>query len=203
MELALTGIDGSGKTTFLEKVIPYLKEKGLKTGYIDLPYFRFVPGFERMSSSFICPCWKWAEEKKNNFVLVLLMMLAVFLYLPARLKMRKMDILLVEHHPRVDSIAYSRIYMGGAASVFTRLLMQLFPKPQKIVMLLISSRSAYQRLIERGKTLQPHENIETLTKLEVLLKENIEKSGIEYCFVENPEPDAFCTSCLADTGYNT
>lgn len=197
MELALTGIDGSGKTTFLKKVIPFLKEKNLKAGYIDLPYFRAVPGFEKLSSGFICPVWKWAEEKKNNFVLILLMVLAVFLYLPARFKMRKLDILLVEHHPRVDSISYSKIYMGGTASIITHLLMYLFPKPQKIVMLLIPSEEAYERLIKRGKTLQPHENIETLRKLEVLLKESIASSGIEYCFVEDPEPETFFTTCLA------
>ena len=196
MEIALTGIDGSGKTTFLKKTIPYLQTKGIAAGHIDLPYFTEVPGFENISGNFICPLWRWGEEHKNKPVLVFLMVLAVFLYFPARVKLRGRDMIIVEHQPRIDVETYCRIYLGKAGFFLAKIFKHLFPKPDMVTMLVISPEEAYKRLIGRGKTLQPHENLETLKRIDGLLRLSLKESGVNACFVEDPEPETFFNSCL-------
>ncbi len=195
MEIAVPGIDGSGKSTFVQTTVDLLKAHGIDAAHIDVPYFTQVPGFGKISSH-ISRMWLWADMRKNRVVMIPLGVLAAFLYVLARRRLRRTDLLFVEHHPSIDVPAYASSYGGSFGLLLAKTVIWLWPKPDAVFMITISTASAYTRILERGKQVQMHETPTDLDELQVRLKRLVSSVSTQHWFVENPTAEGFVNSCL-------
>jgi thymidylate kinase len=188
MEIAVTGIDGSGKTTLVRGAVKYLRRHGIDAGHIDCPYFRAVPGLERLSR-LLGYGWHWVDSRQSKFFFSLMSFFAALVYFAARWKLRGKDILFVEHHPKVDMAPYARLYGGKLGFWAARLIVWLWPKPATVVRISLTPEIAYKRLLKRGKRLQPHETLRSLRRLNKLIKESVQQSAIDLIVFREPGPE--------------
>lgn len=185
IEIAIEGIDGSGKGTFMKRAKEDLEHRGFKVGCVDIPYFSLVPKFERTSNFFNTLLAK-AEKYQNTFLFVVLAALAAIVYLVVRKGLQKhCDIVLTERHPAIDMVSYARLYCGAFGAWVTKFFLALWPKPNAIFFLTIPPVEAYKRLVKRGKILQPHETVSRLGVLTLLLTEQAKQSNKYYFAKDN------------------
>lgn len=189
-EIAIIGIDGSGKTTLAGKISTLFEAFGEDVGYIDVPYFTHTR-LCRRCGVLLARIWRFADARGIRPVLIVLGVAAALLYFVARWEMRGRSTVLVEHHPRIDMYAYGALYGGRLGAVLARRASKFWPCPKKAILLTTLPVVAYERLIKRGKPLQIHENPEDLQRLEVFLRQALEASKIEYHAMPAPSWDIF------------
>lgn len=189
-EIAIAGIDGSGKTTLAGKMFVLFKTLGEDVGYIDVPYFTHTR-LCRHCGVLLARMWRLADARRMRFVLIMLGIVAALLYFVARWEMRGRSTVLVEHHPRIDLYAYGALYGGRLGATLARRASKLWPCPNRAVLLTTLPVTAYERLIKRGKPLQIHENLEDLQRLEIFLRQALEASEIEYHAMPAPQWEIF------------
>ncbi|MBU4348158.1 AAA family ATPase [Patescibacteria group bacterium] len=190
MQIAVVGIDGSGKTTLIRQSVRLLGNHNFKVGYIDLPYFSDVPGFKSVSR-IITKILRWAEADKHKTVVVLIAILSAILYILAQRKMRKNDFLFVEHHPLIDISAYAELYAGYIGLFLANSVMCFWSKPNVIVMISVPAEICYERILKRGKGPQIHETVSQLRYLESLLSASVKRAlkSEDKCLLKDITPE--------------
>lgn len=173
MEVTIAGIDGSGKSTFAKKVENEWSGacNEVTINQIDVPYFReldclfAVTKIERR-------IWRRADCNHSTVIVLIASLGAIVLYLIARWRYRKSDIILTEQHPVVSCPAYARLYAGRLGGVLAGVVHRFWPQPDFVYLLDLSEIEAYRRICERGKLRQPHETARQLRELRGLLHQS-------------------------------
>jgi len=176
VQIAVVGIDGSGKSTFIRQSVRLLESHNLKVGYIHFPYFSDVPGF-KFVSRIITRILRWAEAHKHKTMVILIVVLSAFFYILAQWKMKKNDFLFVEHHPVIDISAYAELYAGNIGLFLAKSAMCFWTKPNVIVMISAPVEICYERILKREKDPQMHETISRLRSLESLLSASAKRAS--------------------------
>lgn len=166
MEIAVNGIDGCGKSTFIEEARALFEGKGFSVSVIDFPYFRRTPGLSSLSpyleklGDFI--------EKQSRILFAIYMFCLSFLYWVAKV-FPTADLVLVEHHPRIDLPPYGCIYGGRIGEWTASLLCRLWPRPDAVLVLTLAPEEAYRRIKGRGRKDQWRQTPERLGRVQELL----------------------------------
>lgn len=176
MQIAVVGIDGSGKTTFIRQSIRLLECHNFKVGYIHLPYFSDVPGF-KVVSRIIIKSLRWAEADKHKTVVILIIVLSAIFYILAQWKMKKNDFLFIEHHPLIDISAYAELYAGHVGLFLAKSVICFWTKPNVIITISTPVEICYERILKRKKGLQMHETISQLRSLKSLLSASVKRAS--------------------------
>ena len=168
MEVAVNGIDGSGKSTFIQDAVGYFCRRGIYAAGMDIPYFRDTKGFGRLSPVFT---WvgEWVEPRSRICFSIFVGVASLF-YWVARWRLRGAEVLFVEHHPWVDVVPYARVY-GSLPATVARIYRFFWPKPDALILLTLPVVEAHGRIRMRGRPLQWRQSLTRLHLLDELLKE--------------------------------
>lgn len=167
MEIAVNGIDGAGKSTFIGELERIFRQKGISVAVIDFPYFRRTQGFSRIS-----PLLEQAgncAERTSRILFGGYAFAVALSYWWARWRAREAEVCLVEHHPRVDLVPYAAIYGGRIGVRLARLLCRLWPEPAGVVLLAAPPEEAMRRIHRRGRAKQWRQTASRLGALQELM----------------------------------
>lgn len=188
MEFAIVGIDGCGKSTIAAGIKELFEQRGKDVGYIRLPDFDGVPRVQFVGG-IINRIWRWADARGFKTLIAILGFFVTGLYLLAWLQMRHKEVLLVEHSPYIDLVPYARVYRRRIPLSLVKVIARHLPKPDVAILITIPIELAVQRIVSRGRTLQPHETYEALEQLGAFLREEVERIQA-YHILKQPEVDA-------------
>lgn len=179
MEIAVNGIDGSGKSTFIESALAHFRNLGIEAAVIDFPYFRQTKGFGRINP-LLCACGEWLETKNRFLFGVYMVFFSAALYWIAVRITRKAQVVLVEHHPRIAMMPYASLYGKRMGSLFASLIQTLWRKPDFLVLLAIDPYESHRRILRRGRRLQWRQSPEGLAALQRMLREAAKDIPLRY-----------------------
>ena len=167
MEVAVNGIDGAGKSTFIREAVGYFQRRGVSAAAMDLPYFRDTEGFERLSL-WLVRIGEWLEPKNRTGFSIFAAGASLF-YWMVRWRLRRVEVLFVEHHPWIDLVPYARLYgvLPASAAGLYRLL---WPKPDALILLTLPAAEASRRIRRRGRPPQWRQSSARLLLLEGFLR---------------------------------
>lgn len=168
MEVAVNGIDGSGKSTFIREAVGYFSWRNVRAAAMDIPYFRNTEGFEWLSPLLV-RIGEWLEPR-SRIGFSIFVSGASLLYWVARWQLRRIEVLFVEYHPWVDLVPYARIY-GVFPATAARLYRLFWPKPDALILLTLPVVKAHARIRRRGRTPQWRQSFARLLRLEGFLRE--------------------------------
>ena len=169
MEIAVNGIDGVGKSTFIEAALSHFENIGVWVSVIDLPYFRRTHGLSRISP-YLSACGEWIETR-SRLLYATLMVFSAALYWFARWRTRWASVVLVEHHPRIAITPYALLYGGRFGSLLASTIRTLWPKPDYLVLLTVDPYESKKRIICRGRRAQWRQTVELLSQLQQSMME--------------------------------
>jgi len=164
LRIAIIGIEGSGKSWLIGKALETLGDRG------STITFSRIPGIQA-GGRIILRTWRWAHAKHYKLPIILLAALVTVLYGLAQWRMRKVEVLFLEHYPLIDLPAFGALYANRAGSFLGHMVAWIFPKPNIILFLDIPIDVAEKRIRERGKPIQLYESCVSLAKLHDLLRE--------------------------------
>lgn len=180
LEVAVVGVDGSGKSTLIRELRQELESLGLSTSLIDVPRYTEAGWFGSAMQSALA----WAE-RRNRFVLAAFALPAALAFLVLR-RRQQVDVILVEHHPNIEMPVYGHLYAGRVGFFAGSIYSRLFPRPDAVVRLSVPVDVAIQRIRGRGRTQQWYERPEKLRRQNHLIKLRCKKFGKNYiCFADN------------------
>ena|GEM_PF-4087252 len=180
VEIAVNGIDGAGKSTFIEKLEVRLREEGISVAVIDCPYFRRTKGFSRAS-----PVLERVGNQAERFSRILFggyMFCVVLLYWLARWRTRGVEVLLVEHHPHIDLVPYAQMYGARIGVWFARRIRHFWPEPDGVILLTVSPEESVRRIQVRGRPRQWRQTTSRLNALQELMRDIVKENS---CWVHN------------------
>lgn len=191
LEVAVVGIDGAGKTTDVKRAISYFREQGMRVVRIHVPDFELLPRGFRTLGKQITSWWRWADERHYKSLVVLLLIVAAFLFYAARRSVRGAGTVLIEHHPRIDLPAFAHLYGGPILGRIAQVIARLWRPPDMAIMLEVPPEIALERIRARGSLVQSHETDEQLFRLAVLLRASVVRAVPECYFLKEPTPETF------------
>lgn len=196
IEIAIEGIDGSGKSCLAQKIVDQLEKQNFKTGRIDVPRFQAGAG-SYLNQWLFKSGWNLADRSRCAFLIIILGAAAGFYYLLCRRRLANCDYLVTERHPVVNVPVYGQFYAGWLGRILGMLVQRLWPWPDRILFLDIAPHKAYQRLCRRGRPRQRHEALTSLTFLAKHLKhlQLLESTSLRIVKVEELENQS-AGSCL-------
>lgn len=164
MEIAVNGIDGVGKSTFIDVALSHFEKAGVRVSVIDLPYFRRTHGFSQISP-YLATCGEWIETR-SRFLFAIFMVSMAMLFLLARWRTRQAQVVIVEHHPRIAMMPYALLYGGHFGLLLASAVKTLWPKPDYLVLITDDPRESRKRVVSRGRRAQWRQSTERLSLLQ-------------------------------------
>ena len=167
-------MDGVGKSTFIGATISRFERAGIRVSVIDLPYFRQTHGFSRISP-YLVGCGEWIETR-SRFLFATFMVSMSILFLLARWRTRRAQVVVVEHHPRIAMMPYALLYGGRFGLLLASAIRTLWPKPDYLVLITDDPRESRKRVVSRGRRAQWRQSAERLS----LLQKHMLKAAREF-----------------------
>lgn len=164
MEIAVNGVDGVGKSTFIDIALSHFEKAEVRVFIIDLPYFHRTHGFSRISP-YLAACGEWIETR-SHFLFATFMVSMAMLFLLARWWMRQAQVVIVEHHPRIAMVPYALLYGGNFGLLLASAVRTLWPKPDYLVLITDDPRESQKRVVSRGRRAQWRQSTERLSLLQ-------------------------------------
>ena len=161
----MNGVDGVGKSTFINAVLFHFERAEVQVSVIDLPYFRRTHGFGRISP-YLAACGEWIETR-SRFLFATFMVSMAMLFLFARWRtQRAQQVVIVEHHPRIAMIPYALLYGGRFGLLLASAVRTFWPKPDYLILLTADPRESRRRVVSRGRRMQWRQSAERLLLLQ-------------------------------------
>ena len=165
MEIAVNGVDGVGKSTFINAALFHFERAEIRVSVIDLPYFRRTHGFSWISP-YLAACGEWVETR-SRFLFATFMVSMAMLFLFARWRtQRAQQVVIVEHHPRIAMIPYALLYGGRFGLLLASAVRTFWPKPDYLILLTADPRESRRRVVSRGRRMQWRQSAERLLLLQ-------------------------------------
>lgn len=164
MEIAVNGVDGVGKSTFIDAALSHFEKAGVRVSVVDLPYFRRTHGFSRISP-YLTVCGEWIETR-SRFLFAIFMVFMAILFLLVRWRSRRAQVIIVEHHPRIAMMPYALLYGGRFGLLLASAVRTLWPKPDYLALITNDPRESRKRVVSRGRRAQWRQSAERLSLLQ-------------------------------------
>lgn len=191
MKIAVVGIDGAGKTTFIERVAACLRARGVCVACVRVPDFDVLPRGLQAIGKCASTGWRFADSRGSTLLVIFFLLIAVLLFSPALWSVRKAEVILIEHHPRIDLPAFACLWGGRFCGLLWRILAHIWRPPDVAVMLEVPVEVALERIRKRDVPLQLHETPDDLSRLSDLLRVSAQRAVPGCFFWEKPDPDMF------------
>lgn len=188
-------MDGAGKTTFIERVAACLRAHGVCVACVRVPDFDVLPCGLQTIGAYVSAGWRRADTKGRIPLVVFFLIIATLLFFPAQWCARRAEVVLIEHHPRIDLPAFASLWGGSVVGFLCRIIARMWRAPDVVVMLEVPVEVALERIEKRGTPLQIHETYDTLSRLGALLRVSAERAALGYIFLKDPDPEMFA-ACL-------
>ncbi|MDO8633350.1 MAG: adenylyl-sulfate kinase, partial [Candidatus Wildermuthbacteria bacterium] len=183
--IAITGIDGSGKTTFARELKQHLVSQGVNAIRLDIPHFSTTPflgwGVRLLVSFF---GYRRVENVGYRSLLIVAFILSVLPLVGLIQFLARKRTLIVEHYPKIDLVPYASVYGGRIGRFFGRALSTLFPSPSLVVFLDASPETSRIRIVRRNNTIAPHETLARLKTLSWGIRTELLRNGFEQLVVD-------------------
>ena len=194
MKVVVVGIDGAGKTTFIERVAVYLRARGVCVACVRVPDFDVLPrGLQTLGKS-VSLGWRFADSRGSTTLVVFFLIIATLLFFAAQWSARKAQVILIEHHPRIDLPAFAHLWGGRMVGLLCRVIARMWRAPDVAVILDVSVEIALERIEKRGLPLQIQETDETLRRLSELLHISAVRAVPGCFFLKDPDPEVFAAA---------
>jgi thymidylate kinase len=163
--IAVIGIDGSGKDIFAKTLFENSRNAALVKLTEYGPENRLFRALGKIPNKLI----ETGERTKSKKLIVAGYAGHALLFGPYRIKKekRKEKIFFVRYPP-YDAEALSKVYGKGKASSLIKKIVKVAsasPRPDEIYLMEVEPKVAMDKIKQRGKPIQMHENKESLTKL--------------------------------------
>lgn len=202
MKIAVVGIDGAGKSTFIERVASCLCARGITVACVRVPDFDVLPWGLQTIGKYASTGWRFADSRGSTPLVIFFLLVAVLLFSPALWSARRAEVVLIEHHPRIDLPAFAHLWGGSFCGLLSRILAHIWRPPDVAVMLEVSVEVALERIRKRDVPLQLHETPDDLSRLSGLLRVSVKHAVPECFFWEKPVPEIFaarvCDSLITE-----
>lgn len=173
LEVAVVGMDGSGKSTVIKALRDIMRKHDLTTGYLDIPRYSECGWFGKLMSKIL-------EMTETRKVLISLFGLTSTLgFWWVREQLSSKDLVFFEHHPRIEIPSYAYLYYGRKAFLITKAISVIFSAPKILIYVDVTTQVAITRIQNRGRTKQPHETSDKLRIQSRLLKLQCKHSGVQ------------------------
>lgn len=196
LEIAITGIDGSGKEYISNRTMSEYRKKGYSVALLDVPYFHNVKTFPRLTKLGRV-LWRLANRKQSSVLVIMAGVLSMMLYLVVRYHYRSVDLLVTKRHPVIECPVYGALYAGRFGACLGKIVHCLWPQPDMVYFIDIPVAIAYKRLCERGSIRQPHETPRQLSFLQYRLRCSVGKFRARQAVV-----DIDTTACFLLWSFN-
>lgn len=148
----------------MDATLSHFERAGVRVSVVDLPYFRKTHGFSRVSP-YLTICGEWIETR-SRFLFATFMVSMAVLFLFARWRTRRAQVVIVEHHPRIAMMPYALLYGGRFGLVLASAVRILWPKPDYLVLLTDDPCEIQRRVVCRGRRAQWRQSVERLSLLQ-------------------------------------
>ena len=164
--IAVIGIDGSGKDIFAKTLFENSKNSALVKLTEYGPKERVFRALGKIPDKLIGA----GERTKSKKLVVAGYAGHALLFAPYRIKKEKgKDSIYFVRYPPYDAEALSKIYGKGRASSLIKKIVKVAsasPRPDEIYLMEVEPKLAMERINQRGRAIQMHENEESLAKLQ-------------------------------------
>jgi len=164
--IAVIGIDGSGKDIFAKTLFENSRNAALVKLTEYGPKERVFRALGKTPDKLIAT----GERTKSKKLVVAGYVGHALLFAPYRIKKEKgKDSIYFVRYPPYDAEALSKVYGKGRASSLVKKIVKVAsasPRPDEIYLMEVEPKLAMERIKQRGKAIQMHENEESLAKLQ-------------------------------------
>jgi len=180
--IAVIGIDGSGKDIFAKTLSGGSKNAALVKLTEYGPKDRVFRALGKIPDKLIAA----GERTKSKKLVVAGYAGHALLFAPYRIKKEKgKDNIYFVRYPPYDAEALSKVYGKGMASSLVKKVVKVAsasPRPDEIYLMEVEPKLAMERIKRRGRTIQLHENEESLAKLQIeygKVADRLAKKGVK------------------------
>jgi len=168
VDIAIVGIDGSGKTTISRSLQQMLSEKGLSAAVIDPPHLRDFGGAAGKMQNTGMRLIESGERKGSSLKVVAGSMITEFAARSAKRASRKKDARIHERPASVEIRPMTKAYLGARIARIIRPLERPVggPLPDVAVLLKLDPEKALARIAPRESAGRMHESLEKLSGLQ-------------------------------------